>query len=386
MIKSAMRTGTWAVLQNCHLAVSWLPTLEKVCAEMTAEGTHADYRLWLTSYPSDKFPVSLLQNGIKMTNEPPAGIRANLLRSYTSDPISDATFFKTTKKTAEHAFEKLLYGLCFFHAIVQERKNFGPLGWNIPYEFNESDLRISVRQLQKFLNEYDVPPLSALTYLTGECNYGGRVTDDRDRRCLLSLLSTFYTIDIMDDGYKFSPSGAYVVPPKSSYAGYVQYIQQLPQTQHPEVFGIHENGNITKDLKESNTLLTAILNTQARMAASGGQKGPEELAKDIAADILDQLPPEFDTAMAQKRFPVTYMESMNTVLIQELVRFSRLLRTIKDSLVSMNKAIKGLVVMSAEIEEVVNSLLVGRVPEMWASKSYPSLKPLVFIYFLVTTM
>ncbi|KAE8911583.1 Dynein heavy chain 7, axonemal [Phytophthora fragariae] len=377
-IAEAIDNGTWVCLQNCHLSVSWLPTLEKICEEITPDRVHASFRLWLTSEPTRAFPSYILQHGVKMTNEPPKGMRANLKGSYLT---IDEGWVASCRRPRE--FKKLLFGLCFFHAVVRERTKFGPLGWNISYVFSSSDLAISKDQLKISLDDLqpdDPIPYAALAYLAGECNYGGRVTDDKDRRCLITILSDFYTRDILSDSYTFSPSGLYYAPSADgSLSVFLNYIDQLPMNEGPEVFGLHDNANISTAIAETNLLLESALSLQPRGASGGGGgavKSWDEVLDETARDIAAKLPPLYDLEKAELAFPVSYSESMNTVLTQELGRFNRLLALLQISLVEIQKAIKGLVVMSAELEAMGNSMVNGHVPARWSAVAYPSLKPL----------
>ncbi len=106
---------------------------------------------------------------------------------------------------------------CCLPHTTQERRKFGPIGWNIPYEFNENDLRISVRQLRMFLDEYPDIPYDTLSYTCGECNYGGKVTDSHDRHTLMTVLATYYSPSVHKQGYTFSPSGTYYPPKHPNY-------------------------------------------------------------------------------------------------------------------------------------------------------------------------
>ena len=349
MIKEFSLKGGWVLLQNCHLAASWMPELEKICEELN-DNMHRDFRLWLTSMPTPQFPISVLQNGIKMTMEPPTGLRSNLLRTYNA--IDDKDLLDCSKS---EEYRKLLFGFALFHAIVQDRRKFGPIGWNIPYEFTNEDFTVCKRQLKLFLEEYEEIPYKVLNYLGAEINYGGRVTDDKDVRLINTILRTYIRPETLEDGYKFSSSGIYYSIKAGEQIDYINYIKSLPLNPAPEAFGLHENAEITTAENASRVLLETILSIQPRATSQGG-RSMEDAIIEIANNIEKKTPPVFDFDAVFKKYPTEYTESMNTVLVQEVIRYNRLLEVMAETLVQVKKALKGEIVMSEELELMAKNL------------------------------
>ena len=189
LVEQGSVRGHWVLLQNCHLLIDWMKEIEKTLEKRDAK-PHPEFRLWLTTEPSEGFPLGILQRSLKVVFEPPDGLKMNMTMN----------FVKVTEEVLEEcphpAFKPLVFTLAFFHAVVQERRKYGKLGWNVIYDFNETDFTISMllmcTYLTKAWEDQSGIPWETLRYLVGEAMYGGRVSDDWDRRVVLVYLQEYF--------------------------------------------------------------------------------------------------------------------------------------------------------------------------------------------------
>merc|ERR1719235_2303331 len=105
---------------------------------MAIEGSHPNFRLFLSADPAKGIPIGILERSIKLTNEPPEGMLANLRRSF-------ALFSKEDFEDRDAKVKAILFALCHFHSLMVERRKFGPLGYNMRYPFSAGDLRDSAQ-------------------------------------------------------------------------------------------------------------------------------------------------------------------------------------------------------------------------------------------------
>ncbi|KAG5316465.1 DYH2 protein, partial [Acromyrmex insinuator] len=369
MIEIGAREGFWVFLVNCHLSLSWMPKLDKIVEALSSSQTlHPRFRLWLSSSPTPEFPISILQAGIKITTEPPKGLKANMKRLYSL--ITETQFDLCQEKSK---YKKLLFTLIFFHSILLERKKFQQLGWNVVYSFNDSDFEISENLLQIYLDKYPVTPWESLKYLIAGVCYGGHVIDEWDRRLLMTYIQQYFTENVLTTSYyRLSSLTTYYVPRDGSLESYRDFIAILPNIDRPEAFGQHPNADITSLIMEARNMFQTLISLQIQTVSSEMEEDKEKKVIQLASDILSKIPKTINYERTKKLIE-SHKTPLNVVLLQEIERYNELLIKTCDSLKELQRGIKGLVLMSQELEEIYTCIYNGRVPSLWLT-TYPSLK------------
>ncbi|XP_065217396.1 dynein beta chain, ciliary [Planococcus citri] len=369
-LEISSKQGHWVVLQNIHLVKKWLPTLEKKL-ESLSEGAHANFRVFMSAEPASSpsahiIPQGILESSIKITNEPPAGMQANLHKAL--DNFSQDTLEMSSK---EAEFKGILFSLCYFHAVVAERRKFGPQGWNKIYPFNVGDLTISVSVLYNYLEANNKVPWEDLRYLFGEIMYGGHITDDWDRRLCIAYLEEFMQPELIDGELFLAPG--FLAPPNTDFPGYHTYIDEVMPPESPYLYGLHPNAEIGFLSTTADNLFRTVFEMQPRDAGSGGGQTitREDKVKQTIDEILEKLPEEFNmveiTSKVEERTPYVI------VAFQECQRMNYLTNEIKRSLKELDLGLKGELTITNDMEELENALFLDQVPATWTQRAYPSL-------------
>lgn len=261
LMSECLEVGGWVLLQNCHLGLAYINELNDQLNELDKPESfvHEDFRVWITTEEHREFNITLLQQSVKFTNEPPSGIRAGLKRTY-GNISQDMLDYSESKY-----YLPLVYAISFFHTVVQERRKFGALGWNIPYEFNSADWLASCMFVQNHLDALDPKrgiSWSTLRYMLGEVQYGGRVTDDYDKRLLNTFAKVWFFERMFAESFEFFLG--YRIYRFKNKDEYLDPIDEMPEVDPPQAYGLHPNANITYETNKASEILNTIQSVQPK--------------------------------------------------------------------------------------------------------------------------
>ncbi len=282
------------MLQNVHLMQSWMKIFERNL-EIVCEDVNPKFRCFVSSEPPglpemEIIPESILQNSIKVANEAPQDLKANIKRAFAQ---FDESHFEKAKTHKEMDFKALLFGLCMFHSLILGRRKFGSQGWSRLYNFNDGDLTICGDVLHNYLTKYEKVPYDDLRYIYGEIMYGGHITDNWDRRTNNTYLKVLIRPEILT-GMQLTCAPGFKSPDPAKFdrESYRKYIEEKLPQEAPQMFGLHPNAEIGYLTTLGETLFSMILTIQGGGSSAGGRK-KEDIVKEFIIKFLSVLPANY---------------------------------------------------------------------------------------------
>ncbi|EEH55878.1 flagellar outer dynein arm heavy chain gamma [Micromonas pusilla CCMP1545] len=370
MMTTATLEGQWVLLQNTHLGLNYLTEVETYLTK--AEELHEDFRLWITAEPHPEIPIGLLQMSIKLTNEAPVGMRAGLRNSYAwvNQDMLDAV--------GRYEWRQMLFVMCYMHSIVQERRKFGPIGWNILYEFNQSDLSACVQFLQNHTMEMDAKKLNSptwptVTYMISQIQYGGRITDPFDELLMDTYAGQYFNKGSLEKGLELFKG--YVVPDETDIAKFRAAIEDLPSQESPEIFGLHPNADLTFRTLAVAGMIDTVVSTMPKAGGGGGGMSPEETVDGICEDLLGKVPSEFQPEVTKellRKLPGGPTQPLTVHLRQEIDRLNIIINLTTKTLRDLRLAIAGTIALAGDLVEALDKLFNASIPSAWLKKSWES--------------
>jgi len=335
--------------------------LEKRCDDL--EGAHEQFRMFLSAEPA-KLPINVLQVCVKLTNEPPQGLQPNVSKNW---KLFSDDFFDSSAKPGE--LKSITFAICLFHAIVVERKKFGPQGWNRGYPFNFGDLTACAQVAMNYLENNPKVPWDDLRYIFGDIMYGGHVTDHFDRVLVANYLNA-YLCDELVEGFEIFP-GCKTPQNSGNAKDILEHIDTAFPQESPTAFGLHPNAEIGYRLMMADTMFSNIRELQPRGGGGGGGASVTDKASAMVEEITGMLPDQFDMLDILDRAPEVRTPYVN-VFLQEIERMQDLMGEIKRSLAELTLGLRGDLQITPPMESLMNSLADGLRPAGWDKFGYPS--------------
>ncbi|KAK7201330.1 dynein heavy chain [Novymonas esmeraldas] len=350
--------GAWLLLKNLHLVLDWASVLENELCAMAAPSP--DFRLILTTEQHDLFPSVLLRMSSKVAVEAPPGVKQNLLRSYS---LWDSAFLSAQSQTAA----RLLFGLAWFHAVVQERRTYVPQGWSKFYEFSPADLKTATDVLTSLAA---APQLDWVT-LTGfleNCLYGGRLETAADETVLQLLIHTYFTETVLLKDAA-APFAGMTAAHAGNHDKVVATLQaKVPDVDPPALLCLCDNADRTVQEDVAHALRESLrqLCTRDTTAQTSGEEWRARLAP--VMEVWRSSEVAAHGALQTVSSLASNAEPMEVFFVSEVNLLTALIKDVTAFFDALRGVAEGAIIPDAAMRLDATELMGGRISSRWLDR------------------